>query len=243
MMLWRRNTMNNSVLNILKQYLDWEKSKEKKDYDNLTWEKKDELRLQNDNDAMYYYKTVRLAKDKALCADTIISFWTLYSRLLKLEANWSAYKTVKSLERLIYQINTTRKNDYTEKIRKVNENIETFAEICYTKGNYMLLPKRIMNTLRYKISEDRIDLTLYECFENGELAFLFEDEEELKTWIDEQKLSSLFVNGEKCRDNINWFVEEDKHKLIYEMSREEIYQYLGKSISLIDERNVININV
>lgn len=231
------NKIKNSVLNVLEQYLAWEKIKEANNYDNLTQKKKDELRLQNDNDAMYYSQIVGLTNDKALYADTIISFWTLYSRLLELEAGWYAYKTVKSLERLIFQINKMRENDYTEKIKKVNEKIESFAEVCYTKGNYMLLPKRIMNTRRYEVSEDRIDLTLYECFDNGALADLFGDVQELKIWIDEQRLSSLFINREKCRDNIKWFVKEDKPKLISEMSSNEIFEYLENAILLIHERN------
>ncbi len=229
--------MESYVLKILENYLAWEKLKQLKNYNRLSQKEKDELRLENDNDAKYYYKIIGLTKEKALYADTIISFWTPYSRLLKVEADWTAYKTSKSLESLINQIKTNRKNDYTEKIRRVNSNIEEFAKMCYTKGNYMLLPERQMNNQRYSVTEDRIDLTLYECFEKGALAKFFRNENELKDWIAKQDLSSVFANGDMCKDKIKWFVIEDKSKLISEMKADEIYKYLKNAILLIQERN------
>lgn len=229
--------MENCVLKILEDYLAWDKLKQQKDYDRISQKEKDELRLEYDNDAIYYYEIIGLTKEKALYADMIISFWTLYSRLLKVEAGWAVYKTSKSIGSLINQIKTNRKNDYTEKIRQVNNNIEEFAKICYTKGNYMLLPERQMNNQRYSFTEDRIDLTLYECFENGVLAKFFANGNKLTDWIVKQNLSSAFVNNDICRDKINWFVEEDKPKRISKMKKDEIYKYLENSIILINERN------
>lgn len=225
------------VLKILEDYLALEKLKQQKNYNRLLQNSKDELRLENDNDAKYYYEIVGLSKEKALCADTIISFWTPYTRLLKIEANWTAYKTQKSLGCLIDMIKTNRENDYSERIRQVNKNIEGFAEICYTKGNYMILPKRQMNNQRYSVTEDRIDLTLYECFEKGALAKFFKDENELRNWIDKQNLKSIFNNNHICKYNINWFVGEYKPKRISEMKKDEVYKYLEKAILLIEERN------
>lgn len=230
--------MVNCVLKILEDYLAWEKLKQQKNYDRLSQKEKDELRLENDNDAKYYYETLGLTKEKALYADTIISFWTPYSRLLEIEAKWKTYKTsIKSLEKLINKIKTDNKNEYTEAINKINSNVEEFAQICNTKGNYMLLPERQMNNQRYSITEDRIDLTLYECFKNGALAKFFRNENELKDWIDSQNLSSIFVSGNICREKINWFIREDNRKLITEMNADEIYEYLKKAILLIQERN------
>lgn len=34
----------------------------------------------------------------------------------------------------------------------------------------MLLPERKMNTQRYKVAQDRIDLTLHKCFDKSALA-------------------------------------------------------------------------
>lgn len=229
--------MENCVLKILEEYLDWEKLKQQKDYERLPQKEKDDLRLEYDNDVKCYYEIVGLTKEEALKADTIISFWTPYKRLLEEETGWRAHKTVKSLESLINQIKTNRKNNFTEKIRKVNSNIEEFAQLCYTKGNYMLLPDRKMNPQRYSITEDRIDLTLYECFENGKLAKFFKTEDILRDWIDKQNLSAVFIKGERCRDKINWFVEEDKPKKISEMKSDEVYDYLKNAIPLIQRRN------
>lgn len=65
--------MDSKVLDILEEYLAWEKMKESKKYSSLAQEEKDELRLCYDGDAAYYYKTLGIEKDRALCADTIIS--------------------------------------------------------------------------------------------------------------------------------------------------------------------------
>lgn len=214
------------------------KKKIEKKYDALSQKYKDELRLEYDNDAKYYYEIEGISKDKALYADTIISFWTPYRRLLELETGWTAYKTIKSLESLIRQIKTNRKNDYTEVIRQVNANMAEFAKICYSKGNYMLLPNRQMNNERYQITEDRIDLTLYECFQNGKLAHFFEDDVKLKEWIDSQNLSVIFKGKEKSKDNISWLVSNENTKIISEMSVNEIYEYIKNATKLIQERNI-----
>lgn len=110
----------------------------------------------------------------------------------------------------------------------------------------MLLPERQMNNQRYSVTEDRIDLTLHECFEKGALAKFFRNENELKDWIDKQDLSSVFVNGHMCKDKINWFVIEDKPKFISEMKADEIYEYLRNAILLIQKEinnNVTNSNL
>lgn len=95
-----------------------------------------------------------------------------------------------------------------------------------------------MNNQRYKITEDRIDLTLYNCFKDGELALFFKTENALKIWIDKQDLNDVFIEGECSQDKINWFVKEDtRGKMISEMNADEIYEYLNNAISLIQRRN------
>ena len=235
-MLYEGCSVGSYVHNILVSYLDWEKLKEQVGYDELPRDKKNELRFEYDNDAKYYYEVMKLPKERALFADTVISFWMPYKRLLQCKAGWSAYKTVKSLERLLKQTNANWQNNYTAKIDEVNHIFEDFAQICCSKGNYMLLPARQMNSERACDEiEDRIDLTLYECFENGKLARFFETKDILKNWIEEQKLSSIFINGEICRDKINWFVEEKRP--ISKMGEGEVCEYLRRAILLIQERN------
>ena len=225
------------VLKIIESYLDWEKLKEREAYNNLLPCEKDELRLENDNDAKYYHEVMGLSKEQALYADTLVSFWMLYQRLLHCIAGWDAYKTKKSLECLIKQTKATWKNDFTAKIKEVNCHVAEFAQICYTKGNFILLPSRKMNIMRgcreNKI-EDRVDLTIYECFGNGKLAEFFKTKDDLICWIKTQNLGSVFINGEICRGNIDWFVEP---KPIYEMTAKEICIYLKKAVLLIQKRN------
>ncbi|MDY4544426.1 MAG: hypothetical protein SPE00_03805 [Bacilli bacterium] len=232
------------VIKILNHYLELAKNKEQENYKNLSW---DEYRLQFDNDAKYYFEEIfkkqENLKKEALNADTIISFWTPYCRLLSLEAGWNVYnnkKNVVNLTNLIRQINNPHKNKYTPKINEINKKINEFAKVYYTQGNYMLLPKREMNNQRFRITEDRIDSTLYECFDKGALAKFFNSNEELSSWIMEEKLNIMFKDNKILKENLEWFIpNEDKPKWISEMNVEEIYKYLKKATEFINKRNEI----
>jgi hypothetical protein len=231
--------VDNKVINILEDYLVLEKLKKEKNYEKLDWEQKDEFRLQNDNDAKFYYEK-KLKREDALKADTIFSFWTPYCRLLKLEADWKVYKnarTIKTLEALLKQIKATWENSYTVKINEINDKLESFAKVCYTKGNYMLLPERQMNIQRYRVTEDRIDSTLYECFDKGALSKFFESNDSLITWITEQNLHEVCFENCVSKDNIKWLVKENKPKLISEMNANEIYEYINNAVMIINKRN------
>lgn len=149
--------MRNNVVKILSDYWEWEKTKLEKGYANLSKIEKDKLRLENDNDVKYYFNKLDYDEKDALRADTITSFWTPYRTLLKKEAGWVAYKTSRSLESLLKQINATWSNAFTAKINEINSKLDAFASVCYTPGNYMILPKRVMNIHRYQETEDRID--------------------------------------------------------------------------------------
>lgn len=222
----RRVLMESVVVKIIEKYLEWEKIKQKKGYS-------DTLRLEYDDDANYYLNK-GYSEDEALHADTIVSFWTIYKTLLEREAGWSSYKTPKSLECLLRQIRSKRENDYTVKIIKVNNKLEEFAKVIYTKGNYMLLPKRSMNNERYKRFEDRIDLTLFHSFSGGELSGYFERDELLRKWIIREKLDQLFKNGDVRKENILWLL--DNEKKITEMDSSEIYVYINSAIAFIKNR-------
>lgn len=197
---------------------------------------KDELRLEYDNDAKYYFRDIGLSKDEALKADTIISFWTPYKSLLEKDAQWKVFKTRKGLEYLIKKLKENKNDKTTEAINKVNQRIEGFSKVCYSKGNYILLPCRSMNNQRYSAAEDRIDLTLYECFGKATLAKFFPYKDDLENWIKDQQLSYMF-KGEVKIENINWSVNEKKPKLISEMQSDEIYNYLDRAKEFIEIRN------
>ncbi len=225
------------VMEILQEYLKWEELKEKKNYDKLSSKEKDDLRLENDRDAMFYYKEQKMPRDEALRGDTMVSFWTPYKRLLEVETGWKTCKTQKCLKALIRQINADWDNDYTKKLQAVNEKLEPFAEIYWTKGNFIQLPERKMNNERYNVTEDRIDWTLYECFGKGKLSGFFREEEELKTWVREQKLTALFQDQEICRDHIKWLVQAKEPLPISKMKAADVYEYLENAAQLIQQRN------
>lgn len=229
--------MGNNVLLILKDYLSWEKVKEEKNYNNLSFDEKNNLRLENDKDAKFYYEVMKLTKEKSLFADTIISFWSIYKRLLYLEANWKSYKNVESLKALIKKIESNEQDDCSRKIRALNEKIDGFANLIYTKGNFMLLPNRRMNSKRYEICEDRIDITIFECFPDGKMSNFFKPCNSFEEWINDEKLNFLFLDNNINKENINWFIK-DTNKKISEMSRDEVYEYIKKATLLIRRRNI-----
>lgn len=227
----------NNVINILEDYLKFGKLKNKLEFDSLSSEEKADLRLKNDEDADYYYNQIGLEKEEALKADTIISFWTPYKRLLELEVGLKYYKTEKSHSALIRQIKATWLNDSTSKIVALNKKMSKFAEVYYTKENFMLLPESRMNIERYQVSEDRIDLSLYECFEKGSLGNVFKNDSALSSWIRKERLDSMFLDNKISKDNVYWLISEDKPKFISEMSAIVVYDYLNKALNLINKRN------
>lgn len=222
--------MEGMVVKIIENYLEWEIVKQQRGYS-------DALRLRYDNDVKYYLGQ-GCSNDKALHADTIISFWTIYKTLLKREVGWNSYRTSKSLESLLQQIRSKRNNDYTANIIQLNEKLEDFANVIYTKGNYMLLPdgKRAMNNERYERYEDRIDLTLFHSFSGGRLSRYFENDELLREWIIRERLEHLFVNNDIKRDNIIWLLNNEKK--ITDMKLSEIYLYIDAAMAFIKKRSI-----
>ena len=50
----------------------------------------------------------------------------------------------------------------------------------------MLLPYRGMNSKRYGICEDRIDITIFECFPDGEMSNFFKSYDSFEEWINDE---------------------------------------------------------
>ena len=237
MCIMENKAAKTKVREILEYYIRWLEVKESNEYGRSYCKYKDAKRLEFDNDAKYYKNQEKLSNEDALRADTIFSFWTPYKTLLLKNAGWNVSKTTKSIKALLKQSDATHPNKFTSKILAVNNKIEAFASVCYTKGNYMLLPDRKMNNYRYQVTEDRIDMTLYEAFDKGALSKFFPKENDLYKWIEKENLSSLFVDKEVTRTKINWLIDENNPKLVSEMSADEIYDYLKKGIKFIEKRN------
>ena len=99
-------------------------------------------------------------------------------------------------------------------------------------------PDKNMNIERYPVSGDRIDVTLYECFEGGALAKYFEKGDEgLREWVKREHLELLFNRRVIKRENIKWFQgDEQHHKRISEMEGTELYEYLDRATIFIQYR-------
>ncbi|MCR4933382.1 MAG: hypothetical protein K6A29_04225 [Lachnospiraceae bacterium] len=225
----------NKIDEILEYYIEWQSIVEASNYKEKLQTEKEQLRLEYDEDAKYF-KGLGCSDETALHADVIIPFWTIYKTLLSNEANWNVSKTLKSLQALKRQVETGGR--YSKRILAVNDLLLEFAEVCYTKGNYMLLPNggRMMNNQRYQFMEDRIDSTLYQCFSKGLLSKFFSSDDAVKEWVVEQKLDKMFSGGSICAENVIWMTNAKSPKLISEMSTEEIMEYVQNAIHFIKER-------
>lgn len=204
-----------------------------------------DLRLRYDQDVAYYRSLTdsegkRLHADaEALHADVIISFWLPFKQLLKLEAGYKASKSSsRKLEELIGLLKDESGSPLSRDVQAVAANMSEFAKLCYTPANYLLLPKgaRMMNVQRYRFFQDRLDSTLYECFEGGRLAHYFNGDEALITWINEQKLNPAFRGASK-RENIRWFNRGETVKKFTSMNAPEIYEYLDNTVTFIKVRD------
>lgn len=226
----------NKIAEILEYYIEWQSIVEKPDYKKKRQIEKERIRLEYDEDAKYF-KSLGCSDETALYADVIISFWTIYKTLLSNEAKWNVSKILKSLQALKRQVETGGR--YSKKILEVNDKLSEFAEVCYTKGNYMLLPDgaRMMNNQRYQFMEDRIDSTLYQCFSKGVLSKFFLSDDDVKEWVVEQNLDTMFSGGSISAENVIWMTSVERPKLISEMSTEEIMEYVQNSIRFIKERS------
>ncbi|WP_310603712.1 hypothetical protein [Anaerosporobacter sp.] len=219
------------VKKILIHFLKCREMEESKEYQELSWQCKEKKRLEYDCDAYYYNKIRKYSEFEALYSDTMVSFWTPYKLALYQNTGWSYSKSKTSLEQLIKQINCGNKG-----CLEVNKKFESFAKVYYTKGNFMLLPDRKMNNDRNKICEDRIDETLYQCFEGGLLSKYFNGDDSLRKWVEEQNLYSLFITKDIKRENIIPFSTPNVFTSFY-MSIDQICEYIGKATEVIKARN------
>ncbi len=222
----------NTVEEIIDYFIAYQKMVESVDYEKKSQDEKNALRLQYDEDARYY-KSIGYEDAEALHADVLFSFWIIYKTLLLKDANWVSYKTLNFLNALKKYTKTK------DQIQSVNQSVSEFASVCYSKGNFMLLPDgcRAMNNQRYQMTEDRMDVTLYQCFGKGVLAKFFKSDDDVRKWIREQRLDVFFIDGDICPEKIDWMIDERKPKLISEMSSEELKQYLKRATEKIKMRN------
>jgi hypothetical protein len=93
-----------------------------------------------------------------------------------------------------------------------------------------------MNNERNKFCEDRIDETIYQCFNGGMLSHNFTDDAKLHNWITEQNLQMLFTGKNIKRENIITFIKPTKFTAFY-MSLNQIYNYIDKAVEIIKSRN------
>lgn len=258
-----RYDKNDFIKNILIHFRNWKTIEESKEYKNLiitkNWKKIDEYRLRFDCDAYYYKNLVKkqdgteYTNNEALHGDTMVSFWQPYKLAINLMHEENINKDKACLSSLI-------KNEQ-KYITDINNSFgglfSDFARLCYTKGNFLLLPNggRRMQS-RGGVYEDRIDVSILECFpeikmqtgkiKKGTYSKYFSNDFPLEKWIKDQKLDFVFLNGVISAETLVPFNDppfirffyKNKH-FIAAMTKEQLKTYLTKSIDLIKNRNGI----
>jgi len=121
---------------------------------------------------------------------------------------------------------------------QVEKQFTEFAKVCYTKGNFILLPDRKMQKRGIDF-EDRIDETIFECFTGGKFSEYFSnDNKKVSDWIRKEHLEMLFKFGNITRENVLPIVEPYKFSSFY-MIMDKISEYVNNAARIISARNKI----
>ncbi|RFZ76010.1 hypothetical protein DS742_25740 [Lacrimispora amygdalina] len=170
-------------------------------------------REKSDGDALFFEIEKKTLENKnimyAKCADVTFSFWILFSTMIRIkdvkldgvrknkEGRYSKnFKVISNL------LNIKDK----EIIKRTMEMFDYQAKEYWTRGNLFLLPdktnsygKRLMNNDRFRLTEDKLDLTLWQCFKGGKLSIYFQDNnEKLVEWIKSEHLECMFSRDFFC---------------------------------------------
>lgn len=202
----------------------------------------DEDRVKYDVDA-YYYKNhavkgdgVKYTIKEACHGDVLFSFWMPFQLAVFLinKKSFMYYKL--SLHKEYYGKKQIDRLFGDECFEQVREMFTKFAGLCFTNGNFVLLPNRDMQK-RGVLYEDRVDKTLFECFPNGTLSEYFSNNEEiLSDWIRREHLEVLFKYGDIARESVLPLVEPSKFTNFY-MSLDGIREYIDNAVRIITIRN------
>lgn len=160
--------------------------------------------------------------------DVLISFWTPFSRYIDGiskggRRNGAYCKTYFTISRIIEEIHSR------ETFMEECPEFEYLAKYYWSRGNLLYLPdsvscgKHNMNSDRFFSAgiqiEDKVDQTLYHCFENGALADYFSDKDVLVDWIYSEHLECMFMDG-----FFEWSIEEIQEREVQLPCKNDILQ-------------------
>ena len=196
----------------------------------------------------YYYRNCKQKQDgkkysvqEAEHGDTITSFWTPYKLAVNLVTGRTYNKDVGCLSFLV-----EKESCYEELLDKEFDGLfSLFAKLCYTPGNFMLLPyggRRIQR--RYIKCEDRIDESIFYCFPSRDYSSFFKYGT-LTDWIKSQNLHYLF-DGDIKEENLQAFNYTKTPFVRFFtlgrnpvpcMDKKQLIEFLKKAVDLIENRN------
>ena len=193
----------------------------------------DEWRKKNDLDCLYF--------DGDLRADTLMSAWTPVKWVADFLNTDKGIKFNKKIETADdpfcdLKLLANESEKYLPPDHRLVKLLERFLELAEQRGNYILLPERDMNPLRYRINIgdkevmlfDEVPATLSHVFDKDSLGRFFCDEEgrlneeAVIGWIRREHLEMGFEDGKVCKCRIlplvpglepyepKWFTEEDE---------------------------------
>jgi len=156
--------------------------------------------------------------DGNLKADTIFSLWIpLRFALVRINGYTKLNKYGKVEKRATFLkkiVNDEVMSTLLPKENSMVNNLVRLFELGQTRANIMILPIRKLNYLRgSKPYFDYIPYYLLECFEGGDFAYAFKNnDKQLHDWLNDEKLE-MFFDGEVCKSNIKDLAESGDLKI------------------------------
>ena len=201
----------------------------------------DRWRRENDLDCLYF--------DGDLCADTLMSAWTLIkwvAEYLNMEYGIKFAKCEKDLKLLAQD-----RDAYLPAKDELVMLLDRFLELAERRCNYILLPDRCMNKDRYEFRRsgictkffDQVPATLWHVFYKETLGRYFLDEKgevdvrKVEDWISKEKLQMGFANGVISRENVIPLTSTAKPYYGKRLkTRSELEEALNYMISFLEQR-------
>ena len=155
-----------------------------------------------------------LCKDKNLHVDTMFSMWSYFVLVLNHIKPEEKYRYYNKRKIVMDEIELEKAINIIKSDNKIYKELNELAKAASLDINVITYPtkpnKKInFNTYRGTCFYDQFLFSLGQCFEKGYFSCLFENEEELKNWIESNKLEDFFA--EKNDYNYNNIISIGKY--------------------------------
>lgn len=198
----------------------------------------DEWRKSNDIDCLYYNGDLR--------ADTLMSAFTPIKWVAGFINKGKGIKFVKTEE--TFKLFIERGDELLPSTHELVRLLNRFLELAELPCNYILLPDRHMNNLRYNLEVngkvkrlfDEVPATLWHVFEKDTLGKFFPDEEAAAEWIRRENLQMGFRDGVVKQSNVIPLIDGlAPGEVLYPVTEAQIRDTLIYMIRFLEARGTV----